>query len=355
MQRNDCWQIIAVLENHNERTVLRTKMKLAIFLSLISASAAINAGHGADVAPLILQQSIPLPGVKGKFDHVAIDLAGQRVFMAAKANDTLEVVDLKNGSRLRSVAGFHEPQGVLYLPDTKQVVVANGGNGEVQFLDGSSLNVIYRFPFTADADNLRYDAQARRVYVAAQDGVIGPIELNTMEKLPEIKLPGHPEAFAIETGGCRLFVNVPKTDSVFVIDRCKTEIVGQWQLTKAKVNYTMAFDEAHSRLFVGCRNPASVVVLDSNTGREVATFPIGGETDCIFYDGEHQRIYATGAEGTLDVVEQMDSDHYRVLAKFLTAPLARTCLFVPELDRLFVALPRQKDHDAELRVYQARH
>ena len=177
----------------------------------------------------------------------------------------------------------------------------------------------------------------------------------TMKKLPEIKLPGHPEAFAIETGGCRLFVNVPETDSVFVIDRSKAEVVSRWQLTKAKVNYTMAFDEAHSRLFVGCRNPASVVVLDSNTGREVATFPIGGETDCIFHDGDHQRIYATGAEGTLDVVEQVDADHYRVLAKLLTAPLARTCLFVPKLDRLFVAVPRQKGHDAELRVYQARH
>ena len=330
-------------------------MKLAIFLSLIGASAAINASHGADVAPLILQQSIPLPGVKGKLDHVAIDLVGQRVFMAAKANDTLEVVDLKNASRLQSVTGFHEPQGVLYLSDTKQVVVANGGSGEVQFLDGSSLNLIYRFPFTADADNLRYDPQARLVYVAAQDGVLGAIDLQTMRKLPEIKLPSHPEAFAIESGGHRLFVNVPKTDSVFVIDRSKSEVIGRWQLTKAKVNYTMAFDEAHSRLFVGCRNPASVVVLDSKTGGEVTKFPIGGETDCMFYDRAHQRIYATGAEGTLDVVEQVDADHYRVLAKLLTAPLARTCLFVPELDRLFVAVPQQKEHDAELRVYQAHH
>src|SRR5437867_1330926 len=102
MQRNDCWQIIAVLENHNQRTVPRTRMKITIFLSLIGASAAINAGHVADVAPLILQQSIPLPGVKGKFDHVAIDLVGQRLFIAAKANDTLEVVDLKNGEATRN-------------------------------------------------------------------------------------------------------------------------------------------------------------------------------------------------------------------------------------------------------------
>ena len=330
-------------------------MKLAIFLSLIGASAVINASHGTDVAPLILQQSIPLPGVKGKFDHLAVDLAGHRIFVAAKINNTLEVVDFQNGRRVRSVSGFREPQGVLYLPDTRQVIIANGGNGEVQFLDGSSFNVIKHVSFTADADNLRYDAQARRVYVAAQDGVIGSIDLNRMKKLLEIKLPGHPEAFAIESGGRRLFVNAPKSDSVFVIDRSKSEVIGRWQLTKANVNYTMAFDEAHSRLFVGCRNPASVVVLDSNTGGEVTAFPIGGETDCMFYDRAHQRIYATGAEGTLDVVEQVDADHYRVLAKLPTAPLARTCLFVPELDRLFVAVPRQKDHDAELRVYQARH
>ncbi|PYJ78969.1 MAG: hypothetical protein DME69_06620 [Verrucomicrobia bacterium] len=199
------------------------------------------------------------------------------------------------------------------------------------------------------------DAQARRVYVAAQDGVIGSIDLNTMEKLPEIKLPGHPEAFAIEMGGRRLFVNVPKTDSVLVIDRSKAEVVGRWQLTKAKGNYTMAFDEAHGRLFVGCRNPASVVVLDSNTGLELATFAVGGETDAMFYDERHGRIYVTGAEGRIDVVEQLDSDHYRVLTRTPTGPLARTCLFVPELESLFVPVPEQQEHRAELRIYQARY
>jgi DNA-binding beta-propeller fold protein YncE len=309
----------------------------------------------ADVAPLQLVQTIPLPGVKGKFDHLAIDLAGHRIFIAAKINNTLEVVDLKSGRRVRSISGFHEPQGVLYLRDAKQLVVANGGNGEVQFLDGKSLEVVQRFPFGADADNVRYDAEARRIYVACQDGAIGIIDLSAKSKLSEIKLPAHPEALSIETRGRRLFVDVPKADTVFVLDRSKAEVTAKWKLTKAKSNYTMALDDTRGRLFVGCREPASVIVIDITTGREMATFPIGGETDDMFYDGAHQRIYVTGAEGTLDVVEQVNADHYRVLAKLLTAPLARTCLFVPELDRLYVAVPRQKDHDAELRVYQARH
>src|SRR5260370_29127581 len=212
------------------------------------------------VASLQLVQTIPLPGVNGKFDHLAVDLSGHRMFIAAKMNNTLEVVDLQNGRRLRSVSGFHEPQGVLYLRDAKRVVVANGGNGEVQFLDGTTLEVLQRFSFGADADNIRYDADTRRIYVACQDGAIGTIDLKSMSKLPEIKLPGHPEAMAIEMRGQRLLVNVPKPNAVFMLDRAKAAVSAEWKLTKAKVNYTMALDEGHSRLLVGCRQPASVVV-----------------------------------------------------------------------------------------------
>ncbi len=140
-----------------------------------------------------------------------------------------------------------------------------------------------------------------------------------------------------------------------VIDRTKAEVLARWQLTKAKVNYTIALDEADARLFVGCRDPASVVVVDTTTGREVSRSPIGGETDAMFYDARHRRIYVTGGDGTLDVIQQMDSDHYRVLTRITTAPLARTCLFVPELDRLFVPVPQQQHRPAELRIYQARY
>jgi DNA-binding beta-propeller fold protein YncE len=331
-------------------------MKSLVLASLVVASATnIYAETGAsETAPLQLVQTIPLPGVKGKFDHLAVDLAGDRMFVAAKINNTLEVVDLQNTRRLRSVSGFAEPQGVLYLPD-RQVVVANGGNGEVQFLDGTTLNVLQRFSFGADADNIRYDSAGRRIYVACEDGAIGTIDLSTRSKLPGIKLPGHPEAMAIEPHGHRLFVNVPKVDTVFVLDRRTAEVTAAWKLTKSKTNYTMALDEGHHRLFVGCRQPPNVVVLDTTTGHEIATFPIGGETDCMFYDAAHQRIYVAGADGALDVVQQLDADQYRVLQELPTAPLARTCLFVPELDRIFVAVPQQKDRDAELRVYRPRY
>lgn len=302
-------------------------------------------------APLQLVQTIPLPGVKGKFDHLAIDVAEHRMFVAAKINNTVEVVDLQSARRIRSLNGFAEPQGILYLPD-KQLVVANGGSGEVQLLDGATLNVLQRFSFGADADNIRYDSEGSRIYVACGDGAIGTIDLATKTTLPEIKLPAHPEAMAIEPNGHRLFVNVPKVNTVFVLDRSTAKVATEWKLTKAKSNYTMAFDEGHHRLFVGCRQPASVIVFDTTNGKEIGTFPIGDETDDMFYDATHERIYVTGADGTLDAVQQLDADHYRVIQQLPTASLARTCLFVSELDRIFVAVPQQKDHHAELRVYQ---
>ncbi|MEO6784636.1 MAG: hypothetical protein ABI318_00780 [Chthoniobacteraceae bacterium] len=300
-------------------------------------------------------QTIPLPGVKGKFDHMAVDLAKQRLFVAAKINNTLEVVDLKAGRRAKSLAGFQEPQGVLFLRDARQVVVANGGDGDVRVLDGASLKVVRHVSFGADSDNLRYDAAARRVYVACRDGAIGVIDARAYTKLGEAALPAHPEAFSIEKHGTRIFVNVPKADAVFVLDRRTPKVIGSWPISASKENYTMALDEQYGRLFVGCRKPALVAVLDTATGRTVTTFRIGGDTDCIFYDGAHRRVYITGAGGTLDVIEQGDGDHYRRLTQMKTAPLARTCLYVQEWDKLFIAVPNQPGRDAEVRVYQACH
>ena len=327
------------------------KLTLALITAFFTGCASQPTGV---YVPLTLVQSVPLPGVRGKFDHLAIDLAGQRLFLAAKVNNTLEIVDLKAGCRAQSLSGFHEPQGVLYLSDLKQVVVANG-DGEVKLLSGASLKTVRHFGFGDDADNLRYDPVTRRAYVACRDGALGVIDFAADKTLGEALLPSHPEAFSIERHSRRMFVIVPKANAVFVLDRSKPEVIGKWPLTSAKVNYTMALDEQHSRLFVGCREPASIVVIDTKTAKATTTFPIGDETDCIFYDGAHRRLYVTGAKGTLDVIEQVDADHYRALARIKTAALARTCLFVPELDRLFVAVPEQKDHEAELRIYEPRY
>jgi hypothetical protein len=193
------------------------------------------------------------------------------------------------------------------------------------------------------------------VYVACKDGALGVIDASANVQLGEVKLPAHPEAFCLEPRSERIFVNVPKVSTVFVLDRRKSEVIATWPLKAAKTNYTMALDDKSGRLFVGCREPASMVVLDTATGQAVTTLPIGGDTDCIFYDEAHRRIYVTGAKGTLDVIEQVDANHYRSLDRLKTAPLARTCLYVPESDRLFVAVPQHRNHDAELRVYQACH
>src|SRR5436305_9415500 len=92
-----------------------------------------------DATPLRLVQTIPLPNVEGRIDHLAVDLKGQRLFIAALGNNTVEVLDLHAGKRIRSITGFREPQGVAFIPEFNKLFVANGKNGACDAFDGSSL------------------------------------------------------------------------------------------------------------------------------------------------------------------------------------------------------------------------
>src|SRR4051794_669592 len=211
-----------------------------------------TAAHGVAPAPLRSVQVIPLPGVEKRIDHLAVDPTGQRLFVAALGNGTLEVIDLKLGKRIRSVAGLKEPQGVAYLPDLHKVVVANAGGFVVAFEDGT-FRPLATLDGMEDADNLRLDAATRQLQVGYGDGALGIIDPATMKRLGAIKLPGHPESFRLEQGSPRIYVNVPRTREIVVVDRQKRAIVSPIPLGSFAKNYPMSLDEAHHRLFVGTR------------------------------------------------------------------------------------------------------
>jgi hypothetical protein len=116
-------------------------------------------------------------------------------------------------------------------------------------------------------------------------------------------------------------------------------------------NFPMALDETSHRLFVGCRKPARLVVIDSNTGKMVANLECSGDADDIFYDASKKRIYITGGEGFISIIEQMDSDNYKAVTKIATAQGARTSLLVPELDRLYVAAPHRGEQKAQILMF----
>jgi DNA-binding beta-propeller fold protein YncE len=294
--------------------------------------------------------AVALPGVEGRFDHFSVDLENRRLFLAALGNNTVEVLDLKTNSLTKSLKGFEEPQGIKYLPDVQRVVVANGGNGTTTFIDGQTLNEAARAKLSGDADNVRYDQKNGRVYVGYAGGALAVLD-NTGKQLGDIRLGGHPESFQLETNGARIFVNVPSAGHVAVVDRVKQTVVATWPVTQARSNYPMALDEEHHRLLVGCRSPARLLVYDTVSGNLVTTVEIVGDTDDLFLDSSTHRVYVAGGEGFITVLEQTDADHYRPLGNVATASGARTALFVPELERLFVAVPHRSAQRAEVRIF----
>ena len=302
--------------------------------------------------PLRLVQTIALPNVEGRIDHLAVDPQRQRLFLAALGNNTLEVIDLKAGKVIHSIKGLHEPQGIAFIPEADAVYVANGGDGNCQAFAADSLAPLRSVKFSGDADNLRYDAATKLLYAGYGDGAIGIFEALTGKIAGDIKLPAHPEAFALEQSGGRIFVNIPKAKQVAVIDRQKRVVVAQWPVTQAAANYPMALDEAHHRLFIGCRQPARVLVLDTDSGKVVTQVECAGDTDDVFYDAKNKRVYVSGGEGFISAFAQLDADKYQPIAKIPTAPGARTSLFVPALGRLYLAVPHRGGQASEVRVYE---
>jgi DNA-binding beta-propeller fold protein YncE len=301
--------------------------------------------------PLKLAQTIALDGVEGRIDHFAFDVRGERLFVCALGNNTVEVVDLRKGVRVHSITGLGAPQGIAYIPELDRIFVANDKGGICKIYDAKSYQNVDEIDFKDDADNVRYDDSSKRLYVGFGTGGIGVISAPESKTVGSIKLSAHPEAFVLEKQGKRIFVNVPNSRHVAVIDRDKGEVTARWQTDLAFGNFPMALDEANHRLFVGCRVPSKMVVLNTESGDVVAKIDISGDPDDVFYDSKRHRIYAICGAGKIDVVEQTDANTYKAFAKIDTANGARTGLFVPERETLFVAVPHRGSQQAEICCY----
>jgi DNA-binding beta-propeller fold protein YncE len=324
---------------------------LRSLLTVAAAGLATVALPTAD-QPLVLVRSIPLPGVEGRIDHLAVDQSQARLFVAALGNNTVEVLDLTTGQHLRSVKGLHEPQGIAAIPAPPRVVVANG-QGAVEFRAGDELGVVRSVALGEDADNVRYDAKAKRLYVGYGSGAIGAIDATDGRPLGDAPVGGHPESFQLEAAGPRIFVNVPTAKQIAVIDRVTMKVTATWPVTEAASNFPMALDEAGHRLFIGCRQPAKVLIVDTSSGKVMSAVDIVGDTDDIFWDAARKRLYITGGEGFADVL-QPNGDSLVRTARVPTAGGARTALFVPEQSRLYVAVPHRGAQNAEVRVYDVK-
>jgi len=322
-------------------------MRLAALL-LLSTTVA----WAQSTAPLKLERSIELPDVRGRIDHMSIDVQRQRLFVSALGNNTLEVIDLKAGKRANTISGLGEPQGALYVASDDRLYVASSKDGTVKIFDGTSLKLLKTADYGDDADNLRYDGARKRVFAGYGSGALGELDAEG-QKIARIELGSHPESFQLEKNSPRIYVNLPKSRKIGVLDREKRTVLTTWGTGMSFNNYAMSLDEQNHRLFVVTRLPARLLIIDTGSGKIVQKLSAVGDCDDVFFDPARKRIYASGGEGAISVFEQQDPDHYKEVSRIPTVKGARTSFFSPDLHRLYLAVRRQGSTPAMIQVFEA--
>ena len=288
--------------------------------------------------------------MRGRIDHLAVDLKRNRLFVAELENDTVGIVDLDAGKVMRIISGLKRPQGLGYHSWTDTLYVANGGDGTVAVFQGDEYRAIARIPLGDDADNVRVDASGNQIFVGYGDGALAVIDPVSRNKVGEIKLKAHPESFQIgETNG-RIFVNDPANQAIAVIDRAAGQQVASWPTGNAS-NFPMALNEKARHVVVAFRNPAKLGAFSTRDGEALANVDLCADADDMFMDLRRERVYVSCGDGYLDVFDAR-ANAYRRMAHIATVAGARTGLFVPELDRLFVAARATSSEPASIWVFR---
>ena len=307
---------------------------------------------------LRLSQTIPLSGVKGRIDHRDVDIPNQRLFIAAAGNDSVEIVDLKSDKAIHRITTLQEPQGVLFVPEYKRLFVSNGGDGSVQVFDSDSFRLVQTAKFPDDADNMRYEASEKVVYVGYGSGGLGLINATDGRVVANIPLDGHPESFQLSktAGGMadKIYANIPVSNTIAIIDAQGKSVVSKWKIGPGGANYPMALDAGNHTLFVGVRSPPKLVVYDTNTtttNQEIAQINIAQDPDDIFVDQRSSKIYVSCGAGFVDIIEENGKGDYFLSEQVSTASGARTSLFVQSENRLYVAASESAGRPAQILVF----
>ncbi len=329
---------------------------VAVVIAACGIKSATAQSAERELLPLQLEEQIPVPGVAGRLDHFTADAKRKRLFVSALGNNTVEVIDVFAGKVMHSITGLAQPQGPLYVPGADKLYVANAEDGKVRVYDGASYTLRKTIDFGKDPDNLRYDEASKMVFVGfgEDDGGIAMIDPRTDGRVGQLyKTEGHPESFQVEVSGGHIYANVPDAGNVVEsIDR-KTGAVTKWPLKGLRGNYAMALNEADHRLFTVTRKTPMMVVLNTQTGAEVARLRAAGECDDVYFDPSRKRIYLIGAEGFISVFQQNDPDHYSEIARVPSGIGIRTGYFFAKRDRFYVGVPAKGNEPAQVWTYEA--
>ena len=338
------------------------KNVLVVIFWLVPATGVIALSTSAQVKqPLKLVATTPLPGFSGDFDHFALDLKGQRLFLTAEDHKTVEVFDL-DGKHLHSITGFGQPHAALFLPESNKLIVTDGDDdfGRVEMVSGTDYKILSTIKLPNGVDSAVFDPTSQYYYVAsggaesAKTHVVSIIDTKTFKQVGEIALPGNEsEAMAIDKEGKKMYVSLRATNEVGVVDLGTRKGVARWPIPGASTANSLVLDEANHRVFIATRKPPKFFVFDTDTGKVVTSLPCAPLHDDMWFDRASKRIYVTGSE-TTTVLEQKDADHYTHLADDPTGFRAKTCILVTELNRIYIAVSGKGKADAKLalQVYE---
>jgi len=324
-----------------------------VLLLLLGASSAQARAN----PPLTLQRKIPLLLGISKFDHFAVDLAANRLFIAATSDHSVEILELNAGRVTGTLTGVGKPHGLAWVPATGRLYAADGTQGDLKIFAGSPLNQAQSVKLSDDADDMVYDPKSKLLYVghggsdAANPARVAVIDTTNQTLVANLPVATHPEALEIDNDNDRIFVNVAEAAEVVVIDGTNHTQTATWKLTRAKDNVPLAYDQENQVLFVACRTPARLLVLDGKSGGELADLPSDAGADDLFYDPATHRVYLIAGSGAVDVYEIDAERTVRAVGIIHTSPGAKTGLLVPSQHALFVGAPATGGNQAQILHY----
>src|SRR5215831_18342048 len=318
-------------------------------LAVLPLVATPSAAQTSETRLLSLEAKIPLGEVKGRIDHMALDAMRSRLFVAELENNSVGIVDLKDRKVVHVITGLTEPQGVGYEPSTDALYIANGGDGSVRLYRGADYAETSRIALGDDADNVRIEPDTKHVFVGYGAGAIATIDPVTRTKIADSRLPAHPEGFQFDRKTNQIFVNVPRSRAIVMLDAVSGQQKAAWPMKDAGANFPMALDEDAQRVLVAFRSPAKLGAFSARDGERLASVELCGDADDLFVDAKRGRVYVSCGEGFLDVLDARD---YRRLARVPTVRGARTSYYVPSMDRLFLSVRAASPEPAAVWVYR---
>jgi WD40 repeat protein len=293
-----------------------------------------------------------MPLVKGRIDHMAVNLKNKILYVAALGNNTVEVIDLEKGSLVHSIKGVEEPQGLAYLLEQNEIAVASGGNGDCVFYNASTFEKIATVHLPSDADNVRYDAEGRKLYAGYGNGGMAVIDPTTHRQIGDVKFPAHPESFQLDKKNNLLFANLPDDYSIAIIDLKSLKLTDTWKIKSLRANFAMTLDTTDNLVIVGFRHPATLVAFDSKTGKQVSQCSLVGDVDDVFYNAGKKQVIASGGDGYINIFQKTADNKFQQVSNIASRAGARTSLLIPSLQYFILANRAEGGKSASVAVYK---